>query len=183
MYFAFFFQASKLAKMEDKLARATVVAASAAECWRLENEYWVGNVETQYGLRTREAQHFKIYHCASNVVRRRDKTLPKLELAATEERILIPQDLADKVLRDSSRRWSEREAKRRMVLEVQTLLVVSWWSQEIIVFSVRRIRRLRFILLRFFDSSDLIVRLFAEEMRLKVKSYREKHSRLLAAQK
>ena len=169
--------------MEDKLARATVGAASASECWRLENEYWEGIVETQYGLRTREAQHFKIYHWASNVVRRRDKTLPKLELAATEEQILIPQDLADKVLRDSGRRWSEREAKRRMVLQVQTLLVANWWSQGLIASSVRRIRRLRFILLHFFNSSDMIVRLLAEEMRLKVKSYREKHSRLLAAQK
>ena len=169
--------------MEDKLARATVGAASASECWRLENEYWVGIVETQYGLRTREAQHFKIYHWASNVVRKRDKALPKLALAATEEQILIPQELADKILRDIGLRWSEREAKQRMVLQVHTLLVVSWWSQGLIVPSVRRIIRSRFAPLSFFNSYDMIVRLLAEEIRIKVKSYREKHSRLLAAQK
>ena len=122
--------------MEENLASATADSVSASALWSQEEEFWDSRVDTNSGPRTREAQHLRLVHWASSLMKERDEVRAQLALSPPEENIIIRQELdllekqivekgAEKMLKDLSRRWSEREARKRNALQVHILLAVS----------------------------------------------------------
>lgn len=131
--------------MEENLARATVDAASASYRWSLEEVFWASTVDTRYGTRTREAQHFAFSQWASRLLRERDEVRAQLAVAPPDEKALIENELdllerdvaekgPDRILRDLERRWSEREVKLFMAEQVQTLLFLAGGREGALLF-------------------------------------------------
>ena len=180
--------------MEENLASATADSVSASALWSHETEFWDSKVDTNSGPRTREAQHFRLVHWASSLLKERDEVRAQLALSPpAEESIIIRQELdlletqiaekgVEKMLQDLSRRWSERETRERNALQVHILLAVTC-SQNKIYCLLQAEQRVKVCPSSFFWLGYLIVLIFPKEIGNNVKSYREKASHLIAAQK
>ena len=180
--------------MEENLASATADSVSASALWSQEKEFWDSKVDTNSGPRTREAQHFRLVHWASSLLKERDEVRAQLALSPpAEESIIIRQELdlletqiaekgVEKMLQDLSRRWSERETRERNALQVHILLRVSC-SHNKIYCLLQAEQRVKVCPSSFFWLGYLIVLIFPKEIGNNVKSYREKASHLIAAQK
>ena len=80
--------------MEENLASATADSVSASALWSQEKEFWDSKVDTNSGPRTREAQHFRLVHWASSLLKERDEVRAQLALSPpAEESIIIRQEL------------------------------------------------------------------------------------------